>query len=346
VAIQCVSGEGIVILEAGSLDALARELRGRAELDLKRDIQLAARAFGRVSQSSWFPSPTSLLNGDDAAALPDGDGFVLFAAEGMRSEFLAADPWFCGFCSVMVNLNDIAAMGGRPWAITDVLFMGSGENQRVLEGMAFASEVFGVPIVGGHTSRVPGASFLAVSVLGKAKRLISGHQARIGQKVLVAVDLRGAFRGLGGNFNAASTASPEQLRRQLALLPELAEAGLVAAGKDISMAGVCGSLLMMLETSGVGARLDLARLPAPPNVEAFRWLNAFPSFGFVLSVEPSAVAQVCSQFETVGVACAAVGEVVSEPRLELAYGDERAVYWDLSQPLTGFGPPDIRARAS
>jgi len=335
-----------MIIEPGSLESLARELKGRAELGLKRDIQVAARAFGRASHSAWFPSPSAILNGDDAAALPDGEGFVLFAAEGMRSEFLAADPWFCGFCAVMVNLNDIAAMGGRPWAITDVLFMGSGENERVLEGMAFASEVFGVPIVGGHTSRVPGASFLAVSVLGKAKRLISGHAARAGQTLLVAVDLRGTFRGLGGNFNAASTASPEQLRAQLALLPELAEAGLVGAGKDISMAGVCGSLLMMLETSGVGARLDLARLPAPPNVDAFRWLNAFPSFGFVLSVEPGAVEEVRARFAAAGVACEAVGEVTSEPQLELQYGKDRASYWDLSEPLTGFGTSAQRRRAS
>ena len=304
-----------MIIEPGSLEVLTRELRGRAELDLKRDIQLAARAFGRSVHSSWFPSSTPILNGDDAAALPDGDGYVLFAAEGMRSEFLAADPWFCGFCSVMVNLNDIAAMGGRPWAITDVLFMGSGENERVLEGMVAASEAFGVPIVGGHTSRVGGTSFLAVSVLGRAKRLISGHAARPGQTLLVAVDLRGTFRGLGGNFNAASTATPEQLRGQLALLPELAEAGLVGAGKDISMAGVCGSLLMMLETSHVGARLDLTRLPAPAQVDVFRWLNAFPSFGFVLSAEASAVSEVCARFEAVGVTCAAVGEVTGEPRL-------------------------------
>jgi len=335
-----------MIIEPGSLEALARELRGRAELDLKRDIQLAARAFGRTSQSTWFPSQKPILNGDDAAALPDGDGFVLFAAEGMRSEFLASDPWFCGFCSVMVNLNDIAAMGGRPWAITDVLFMGTGENERVLEGMCFASELFGVPIVGGHTSRVPGASFLAVSVLGKANRLISGHEARAGQTLLVAVDLRGTFRGLGGNFNAASTAPSAQLRAQLALLPELAEAGLVSAGKDISMAGVCGSLLMMLETSGVGARLDLARLPAPPNVDAFRWLNAFPSFGFVLSVEPTRASSVCARFEALGVTCAAVGEVSREPRFELVYGMERTNYWDLSEPLTGFGAPCLSARAS
>jgi AIR synthase-related protein len=331
-------------IESGSLEALVRELRGRAELDLKRDIQVAARAFGRSSQSAWFPTATPILNGDDAAALPDGDGYVLFAAEGMRAEFLAADPWFCGFCSVMVNLNDIAAMGGRPWAITDVLFMGSGENERVLEGMVAASEAFGVPIVGGHTSRVGGNSFLAVSVLGRARRLISGHAARPGQVLLVAVDLRGTFRGLGGNFNAATAAPPEQLRRQLALLPELCESELALAGKDISMAGVCGSLLMMLETSQVGARLDLAKLPAPPGVDAFRWLNAFPSFGFVLSVEPSAVAAVCARFEAAGVTCAPVGEVTAEARLHIEYGKERALYWDLSEPLTGFGA--LRARAS
>ncbi|HEY3254552.1 MAG TPA: AIR synthase-related protein, partial [Polyangiaceae bacterium] len=121
---------------------------------------------------------------------------------------------------------------------------------------------------------------------------------------------------------------------------------LVGAGKDISMAGVCGSLLMMLETSGVGARLDLARLPAPPNVDPFRWLNAFPSFGFVLSVEPHAVSTVCARFEAAGVACAAVGEVSHEPRLELVYGKERTNYWDLSEPLTGFGAPGAHARAS
>ena len=327
-----------MIIEPGSLMALTRELRGRAELELKRDIQLAARAFGASSNSAWFPSRTPILNGDDAAALPDGEGFVLLAAEGMRPEFLASDPWFCGFCSVMVNLNDIAAMGGRPWAIADVLFSGTGENERVLEGMCYASEVFGVPIVGGHTSRVSGPSFLAVSVLGKAQRLISGHAARAGQSLLLAVDLRGAFRGLGGNFNAASTVSPAQLRAQLALLPELAEAGLVSAGKDVSMAGVCGSLLMMLETSGVGAQLDLERVPAPENVAPLRWLNAFPSFGFVLSVDPAVTNSVCSRFEALGVTCAAVGKVIAEPRFELTYAAERTSYWDLSEPLTGFGP--------
>ncbi len=326
-------------LGAVPLATLAEELQGRAELDLKRDIQLASRLFKRETSSAWFPSREPILNGDDAAALPDGlGGYTLLAAEGMRPELIAADPWFAGFCSVMVNLSDIAAMGGRPWAVVDALFAGSGDNERVLEGMQTASELFGVPVVGGHTARVNGPTSLAVAVLGQARRLISSHAAKPGQTLLMAFDLRGSFR-VPGAFNAATTASAQQLRSALAVLPELSEAGLVSAGKDISMAGTCGSLAMLLETSGVGAVLDLERIPAPLEVEPLRWLTAFPSFGYVLSVDASAVGPVCARFDAVGVACAAVGSVDASRRLLLRHGHEEALYLDLDQrPLTGFGP--------
>ena len=321
-----------------SLAELCAALRERPELGLKRDIQLAASVFPRAAASAWFPGGR-ILNGDDTAALPDADGYTLFAAEGLRPEFVADEPWFAGFCSVMVNLNDVAAMGGRPWAVVDVLFMGSGDNQRVLEGLRDASEAFGVPVVGGHTARVTSGTALAVAVLGRARRLISSHHARPGQALLLAVDLRGKFRGRSGNFDAATTASPEALRRNLSILPELAEAELCRAGKDVSMAGLCGSLLMLLETSGVGGWLDLDAVPAPPGVEPERWLGAFPSFGFVLATETEKAAEVTARFEAAGVACRSVGGIDDSRVLTLCAGGKRAVYADLAESgLTGFGP--------
>jgi AIR synthase-related protein len=325
-------------IEHGSLAALTGALHARAELAYKQDIQLAARAFGRETRSAWFPDAGPVLNGDDATPLAHDGGYLLFAAEGMRGEFVEADPWFAGYCGVLTNVNDIAATGGRPWAVVDVLFLGSGDNARVLEGMAAASSAFGVPVVGGHTTRVSGASMLAVAVVGRARRVISSHGARPGQVLLAAIALDGTFRGNGGNFNAATAATPHRLRSHLAVLPELAEAALVAAGKDISMAGVCGTLAMLIETSGCGATLDLARLPAPRGVDALRWLTAFPSFGFLLAVDPPHVADVRARFEGVGVACEAVGEVHAGRSLELVYEQERTTYWDLrDRPLTGFG---------
>jgi len=101
----------------------------------------------------------------------------------------------------------------------------------------------------------------------------------------------------------------------------------------------------MLETSGVGAEVDLTRIPAPPGVEPIRWLNAFPSFGFVLSVEPKHVDAVCERFARAGVDCRAVGQVLAGSRFELVSGEERALYWDLQLPLTGFGASGARAPA-
>ena len=327
-------------LEPGQLQGLTLELAARGELRLKEDIQLAAKVFGRKLRSSWLGAPSEIRNGDDAAALraPDGS-YLLFAAEGLRDDFVAADPWFAGYCAVMVNVSDIAAMGGRPWAVVDVLFMGEGANERVLEGMQAASATFGVPVVGGHTARVEGPTQLAAAIVGRATSLIESHTARPGQLLLAAIDLRGSFRNRSA-FNAATTTAPEQLRAQLALLPELAEAGVVRAGKDISNAGVCGTLFMLLESSGVGAVLELAALPAPAHVDPLRWLTAFPSFGFLLAVEPDAAAAVCARFQALDVAAAVVGEVVAEPQLVLGYARERALFRDIqAAPLTGFGGP-------
>jgi AIR synthase-related protein len=325
-------------IDTGSFVQLVGSLRARVELDYKRDIQLAARAFGDEARSAWMPGGGAILNGDDAAALPCDGGYVLLAAEGMRAELVAADPWFAGFASVLTNVNDIAAMGGRPWAVVDVLFLGDADNARVLDGMAAASAAYGVPVVGGHTTRVSGPSMLSVAVVGRASRIIPGGGARPGQVLIAAIDLGGSFRGGGGCFDAATNASSAALRARVGLLSELADAGLVAAGKDISMAGVCGTLWMMLEASGCGAVVDLAELPAPPATDALRWLTAFPSFGFVLAVDPGAVAAVCARFDGVGVTAAPVGEISGGSILELTHHGERGVFADLREaPLTGFG---------
>ena len=123
-----------------------------------------------------------------------------------------------------------------------------------------------------------------------------------------------------------------------ALLPELAEAGFIAAGKDISNAGLCGTLLMLLESSACGANLDLARVPAPPCVDPARWLSAFPSFGFLLTVEPRHATAVCARFEGLGIASAVVGELTSGAALYLSFEEELSLFRDLGEaPLTGFG---------
>lgn len=313
------------------LDAL-RASRGFAH---KRDI---ATVLGRLAP---LAAGTPVPNGDDCAVLPDphGGGHLLLAIEGLMPDFVASSPWFAGYSGVLVNLSDIAAMGGRPLAVVDALWSGDAAHAaELLAGLRAAAERYGVPLVGGHSNlRAPSAQ-LAVAILGRAERLISSFAARPGDRLLMAVDLRGAWQGDAPFWNASTQAPPERLRADLALLPALAEDGLCDAGKDISMAGVLGTLLMLLECSRVGARVALDRLPAPANAEPLRWLQAFPSYGYVLAVRPALAEAVRARFAARGIACADIGTVEAGTRLVVERAGESAELWDLAAaPFIGAG---------
>ena len=266
--------------------------------------------------------------GDDCAAIPDASGFLLFAAEGMLESFVANDPWFAGYCAVMVNLSDIAAMGGRSLAVVDVLWTPSlSDSAEVWDGMAAASKAYGVPLVGGHTTITGGGNaFLAAAVLGKAHKLITSFEARSNDDLLMAVDLRGSYRREQPFWNASVGAPPQRLRKDLELLPAIAEREWCRAGKDISNGGVIGTLSMLLECSEVGAELWLDRLPRPVDVALERWMISFPSFGYLLSVSPEHSSETIALFNKCGIACALVGQLTASRSLALSYGSAREMF--------------------
>lgn len=306
--------------EAATLAELAAYLRAQPAVADKVTIREAYAPA--VAMAGTVPV------GDDCAAIPDGEGYLLFAAEGMLESFVQADPWFAGYSAVMVNLSDVAAMGGVPLAVVDVLWTPGGEvAAQVWDGMSAASRAYGVPIVGGHTTRTnAGASYLAAAVLGRAKRLLTSFDAAPGDVLVMVVDLRGAWRRDKPFWNASVEAPAERLRADLALLPALAESGLCRAGKDISNGGVVGTLAMLLECSQVGAELWLDALPRPEGVDLRRWLIAFPSYGYLLSVRPKNIDAVVAHFASKGLAAAQVGKVTAGRGMMLGYGSARVAF--------------------
>ena len=315
----------------GALDAVAARLRDGRGLAGKRDIAAAVAALG-------LDAGAAVAVGDDCAAIPDGDGHLLLAIEGFIDAFVAAEPWFAGYCGVMVNLSDVAAMGGRPVAVVDALWARDGEAAApVLEGLRAGAARYGVPVVGGHTNTRSERGGLAVAVLGRARRLMTSFDAVPGQDLVMAADLRGAYRAPAStNWDASTGAPAERLRGDLALLPEIAEAGLCAAAKDISMAGTVGTAAMLAECSGVGARIDLGAVPRPEGVDPFRWLATFPSYGYLLATAPRDTPAVLARFAARGIAAARIGGIEAGTRLRVAEGRAEAVVWDFAaEPLTG-----------
>ena len=317
----------------GSLAAIAESLRASPGFAAKRDIAAVAARLGPVGM------PGAPL-GDDCAAIPDGGGYLLFAIEGFINGFVAADPWFAGWCGVMVNVSDVAAMGGRPMAVVNAVWAdGAVGADPVLAGLRAAAEAFGVPVAGGHTNLHNDRGQLSVAIIGRAQRLLTSFDARPGERLVAAMDLRGRYREPFANWEAATDAPPARLRGDLEILPSLAEAGLARAAKDISQGGLVGTAAMLAECSGVAITIDITAIPRPEGVALDRWLTTFPSFGYLLSVAPGDVPAVLARFHARDIAAAVVGVVADGNQVAITDGTLTETICDFAdRPFIGCTP--------
>lgn len=327
-----------------ALAELVAQLRSGRGVAHKRDISAVVAALGIGGDSC-------IRVGDDCAAIadPSGNGWLLLAIEGFLNEFVEREPAFAGWCGVMVNVSDIYAMGGRPLAVVDAIWSRDDRHaSRILDGMAAAAKVYGVPVVGGHSNARAGSEQLSVAILGRANALLSSFDAKPGDVLIAAVDLRGGYRQHFSNWDAASGSDPERLRGDLEILPRLAEDRLCRAAKDISNAGLLGTLLMLLECSGVGATVDLDQVPMPADVDPARWLlQTFPSYGFLLAVRPRQVDDVLARFQARAISAAAFGRCTAARQLHLSDGGNSALAWDFDEEtLIGCGPSPSGAHSS
>jgi selenophosphate synthetase-related protein len=172
---------------------------------------------------------------------------------------------------------------------------------------------------------------LSVAILGRAKRLLTSFDARPGDRLVAAIDLRGRYREPFSNWETATDAPPARLRTDLDVLPAISESGLALAAKDISQGGLVGTALMLAECSGVGAVVEVASVPKPEGVPLDRWLQTFPSFGYLLAVPRPHVPAVLARFGERGIAAADIGTITAERRVEIV--DDRAAetIWDFTK---------------
>jgi uncharacterized protein len=306
--------------------ALAASVRDLPALHAKRDLRLVRR-LGRVG------------DGDDGALVAHGDEWIVLCGEAILPSFVAAQPRAAGASAVVTNVADVRAMGGRPLAILDMLVSPDEAHAAlVLEGLAWAAQLLGVEVVGGHLT-MGGAPSLSATCTGIARRPLRAAAARPGDILLGAFCLEGRYMDDEHDFfTSLSDRAPERLREDGEALVEVAEAGLCHAARDVSMPGAAGSLLQLLEAAGCGAVLEVDRLPRPAGISAERWLRTFPSFGFLLAAAPEHVAAACDVFTRRGLACEPCGRFDASRRLDLETGAGRAIVWDFDiAPLTGLG---------
>ncbi len=266
--------------------------------------------------------------GEDAAVIQNGRTALLLAADGIWSRLMDVDPYWAGYCAILVNVHDIAAMGGRPVAMVDVLSASDDTVMaEVTKGMRDAANAFNVPVVGGHLHPDASYNVIDVSILGVAEleNVIYSTKAAPGNAIIMAIDLNGRVHPSAGmNWDSVTMKTPDVLRKQIAVMKELGEHHLLTAGKDISNPGVIGTLGMLLEASCVGGVVDLTAIPHP-DLDTFgipfeQWVRMYPGMGFIMTAEQESVDKVCRMFRETGMAAQVIGTVIKDRKLTLTKG--------------------------
>lgn len=221
--------------------------------------------------------------GDDSAIWrPRPDRDLAIAADMLvegRHFFAEANPFDIGYKSMMVNISDMAAMGAIPVAATLCLALPAVDStwlNAFADGFWSAANTYSVDLIGGDTTRGP--LTIAIQMWGelpKGQRLLRST-AQIGDDIWVSGTLGGAAVGLqfalGQMELEPELAGPclRKLHRPEARV-ELGVAllNLATAALDISD-GLLADLGHILEASGVGARLQYAKIPVISGLETRR----------------------------------------------------------------------------
>ena len=233
--------------------------------------------FGLIER--YFDRPLRDRNvalgiGDDAAIVQVAPGCQLVLAVDMMVEsrhFLPdADPRSLGHKILAVNLSDMAAMGARPrWALLAGALPAFDESwlDEFTRGLFALAEAHDVALIGGDTTRGPRNLCLTIAGEVPAGEAIRRAGAKPGDDVWVSGTLGDAMLALAAlqGRTVLDDAAMSSARRRLDWpAPRVALGqslrGIASAMLDVSD-GLSGDLAHILDASGVGAIVEVAKVP-------------------------------------------------------------------------------------
>lgn len=245
-----------------------------------------------IRRFTGSPLPEGTIGIGDDCAVMEGPGeqkrlistdLIIEEVHFRRGE---VNPGDLGYKALSVNLSDIAAMGGAP----DGFFLSlalpgtlpASWLDRFRDGLMELAQKIGVPLLGGDTTRSPGAIMISVTVTGQVtpKHLKLRSKASPGDRLCVTGPLGDAAAGLSILANPESCELLADSHREHLIQrhcrPEpaldqghwLGRQDAVHAMIDLSD-GLLRDARHLAEQSGCHIDLALDQLPLSPAFEAF-----------------------------------------------------------------------------
>lgn len=229
------------------------------------------------------PSPPGEVGiGDDAAVVSPPSGHLLLAAdaivEGVHFDLALVGLDDVGWKSVVVNVSDIAAMGGTPLhALVTVAGPVSTDLDVLYAGIAEAAEHYGCRVVGGDLVNSP-LLVITVALTGTLDgQPVLRSGARAGDAIYVSGPLgastaalralrAGAVADIDGDVAGGAVTAYRRPRARAIEGVALGRSGAVTAMIDVSD-GLVADLGHIADASGVGIALDDVPVAAGATLE-------------------------------------------------------------------------------
>jgi hydrogenase expression/formation protein HypE len=337
-------------LKNGRVD-LTHGSGGRAMVQLISELfahHLGNEYLGQGNDGAVLPAP--MLDGKPARIVMSTDSHVVSPLF-----FPGGD---IGCLSVHGTVNDVAVMGATPLYLAAGFILEEGfalaDLARIVESMAEAARMAGVPVVTGDTKVVERGkgdgvfiTTTAVGVLPEGLEL-GGSRARPGDVVLVS--------GSMGDHGVAIMSQRENLSFDAPIVSDTAAlngliAAMLATGTDIrclrdpTRGGLAATLNEIAGQSGVGMMLQESAIPVKPVVAAACELLGLDPLnvaneGKLIAICASADAPkllAAMRAHPLGHDAALIGELTADAhhfvQLSTAFGGRRIVDWLASDQL-------------
>ncbi|HXX08352.1 MAG TPA: thiamine-phosphate kinase [Pseudolabrys sp.] len=241
--------------------------------DISAEERLIARFFKPLATE-----PGALALSDDAAVLsaPAGCDLVLKTDAIVGGVHFFPDDAAQAVASkaLRVNLSDLAAKGARPLGFLLSLALPKEIGEEWLSGFAEGlrgdSVLFGCPLFGGDTDRTPGPITISIAMIGSVPTgtMVQRSGAKPGDRVFVSGTIGDAALGVmlrkGKQWKLSDAQRQHLISRYLLPQPRSALAEVIRAHASASMDvsdGLVGDFAKLCRASGVGADIEVARVP-------------------------------------------------------------------------------------
>jgi phosphoribosylformylglycinamidine synthase subunit PurL len=329
--------------------------------------------------------------GENAGALDIGDGLAVVFKVESHNHPSAVEPYQGAATGVGGIIRDVFTMGARPIALLNSLRFGpmtpagdpSGRTDAtaaarnryllggVVAGIAGYGNCIGIPDVGGEVTfdaTYSGNPLVNAMCVGIARHdeITLARAAGVGNTLLLVGAATGRDGIQGASFASASLGEDREERRPAVQVGnpflekllmeaclELARLDAVVAMQDLGAAGLTCALSELTARGGVGAEVDLDRVPRrETGMTAYEVLLSESQERMLLVVRAGHEAEVQSVFERYGLHAISIGSVTAEPVVRCRAGGEtvcelpgRALVDDAPRYLRPAAPPvDLERR--